>query len=137
MAELATAAVFTWLGMVIAISFLETPLKFRAPGITVPLGLGIGRLVFRALNMAETVLAVLVVIALATGSPAGRVWIAAAVAGACLLVQMAVVSAPLNRRAAAVIAGDPVPPSRIHLAYIALEVIKVIALITTGTLLLS
>jgi len=44
------AAPFVWLGMVVAISFVETPLKFRAPGITVPLGLGIGRLVFRALN---------------------------------------------------------------------------------------
>jgi hypothetical protein len=38
-----------WLGMVLAISFVETPLKFRAPGITMLLGLGIGRLVFRAL----------------------------------------------------------------------------------------
>ena len=27
-----TAAVFVWLGMVLAISFLEAPLKFRAPG---------------------------------------------------------------------------------------------------------
>lgn len=44
------ATAFIWLGMVLAISFLETPLKFRAPGITLPLGLGIGRLVFRALN---------------------------------------------------------------------------------------
>jgi len=28
----------------VAISFLEAPLKFRAPGVTVPFGLGIGRL---------------------------------------------------------------------------------------------
>ena len=48
---LGVAAIFVWLGMVFAISFLEAPLKFRAPGITIPLGLGIGRLVFRALNI--------------------------------------------------------------------------------------
>src|SRR5664279_3321230 len=48
-----TAVAFVWLGMVLAISFLEAPLKFRAPGITLPLGLGIGRLVFRALNGCE------------------------------------------------------------------------------------
>ena len=30
----ATAATFVWLGMVLAISFLEAPLKFRAPGVT-------------------------------------------------------------------------------------------------------
>ena len=41
------AVTFLWLGMVLAISFLEAPLKFRAPGVTVPIGLGIGRLVFR------------------------------------------------------------------------------------------
>ena len=29
-----TAAGFCWLGMVLAISFLEAPLKFRAPGVT-------------------------------------------------------------------------------------------------------
>jgi hypothetical protein len=45
---LALAVPFLWLGMVLAISFLEAPLKFRAPGITLALGLGIGRLVFRA-----------------------------------------------------------------------------------------
>lgn len=39
------------LGAIVAISFLEAPLKFLAPGITIPLGLGIGRLVFTALNV--------------------------------------------------------------------------------------
>jgi hypothetical protein len=38
----AAAAPFVWLGMVLAISFLEAPLKFRAPGVTLPPGLGIG-----------------------------------------------------------------------------------------------
>ncbi|WP_052740784.1 hypothetical protein [Mycobacterium sp. UM_Kg1] len=33
-ASVATAATFLWLGMVIAISFLEAPLRFRAPGVT-------------------------------------------------------------------------------------------------------
>ena len=42
-----------WTGMIAGISFLETPLKFRAPGVTLPLGLGIGQLVFRALNKTE------------------------------------------------------------------------------------
>ena len=53
-----------WLGMVLAISFLEAPLKFRAPGVTLQLGLGIGRLVFRGLNFCETVLAAVIMVAL-------------------------------------------------------------------------
>lgn len=31
-AATASAVTFVWLGMVLAISFLEAPLKFRAPG---------------------------------------------------------------------------------------------------------
>jgi hypothetical protein len=42
----AIAVAFVRLGAVLAT--LEAPPRFRAPGITLPLGLGIGRLVFRA-----------------------------------------------------------------------------------------
>lgn len=52
-AAVAVAAVFVWLGMVLAISFLEAPLKFRAPGVTLAVGVGIRRVVFRALNTCE------------------------------------------------------------------------------------
>ncbi|MFV0266780.1 MAG: hypothetical protein ACK5HT_06560, partial [Draconibacterium sp.] len=58
----AIAAVFIWIGFVGAISFMEAWLKFRAPGITVALGLGIGRLVFQVLNKIEMVLAVVVIV---------------------------------------------------------------------------
>jgi hypothetical protein len=36
-AAVATAVTIGWLGMVLAISFLEAPLKSRAPGVPVPL----------------------------------------------------------------------------------------------------
>lgn len=48
-----------WLGLIIGISLIEAPLKFQAPGITIPLGLGIGRLVFTAMNWVEIVIAVI------------------------------------------------------------------------------
>ena len=64
----ATAAVFTWLGMVVAISFLEAPLKFRAPGVTVRIALGIGRLVFRGLNTAEAILATVLLVSAAAAA---------------------------------------------------------------------
>ncbi|MFK7979587.1 MAG: hypothetical protein AB8G86_06375 [Saprospiraceae bacterium] len=44
-----------WSGMVLGISFIEAPLKFQAPNITLTLGLGIGQLVFGALNKVELV----------------------------------------------------------------------------------
>lgn len=67
------ALTFLWLGMVLAISFLEAPLKFRAPGIDLRLGLGIGRLVFRVLNAVETVLAAVLMVAAAVGKVAALV----------------------------------------------------------------
>jgi len=39
-----------WLGILIGISFIEAPLKFRAPGITMKLGVGIGKIVFNFSN---------------------------------------------------------------------------------------
>lgn len=94
----AVAVAFVWLGMVPAISFLEAPLKFRAPDVTVPIGLGIGRLVFRALNLGEAVLAVAVVAAVATGDPPGRGVAPVAAAAVLLLAQLLVVRPRLNRR---------------------------------------
>ncbi len=134
---LAVALLFTWLGMVLGISFLEAPLKFRAPGVTLQLGLGIGRLVFRALNSVEVVLAVTVAVALVAGSPARATVAAYVVTAAALVVQLLVVRPRLGRRSDAVLAGADAPRSRAHLGYVALELVKVVALVVTGVTLLA
>ena len=134
---LATAAAFVWLGMVLAISFLEAPLKFRAPGITVPLGLGIGRLVFRALNAVEAVLAVVLLIGVVVGRRGTTGIAGACIAVAVLLVQVVAVRPSLSRRSDRVLAGEDVPHSRGHLAYVGLEGVKVAALVATGVVLLA
>ncbi len=58
----AVVAVYLWIGFITAISFMEAWLKFRAPGVTLPIGLGIGQLVFNALNKVEWVFAIAVFI---------------------------------------------------------------------------
>ncbi|MEU0026794.1 hypothetical protein [Streptomyces sp. NPDC006335] len=137
MDEAAGAVTFVWLGMVLAISFLEAPLKFRAPGVTIQVGLGIGRLVFRALNLVESVLAATVVVLVAVGDAPARV-IAWTVAVAVLLIgQLAVVRPRLNRRSDRVLAGEDLPRSRGHLVYIAFEIAKVLVLVGLGVTLLA
>jgi hypothetical protein len=126
------AAVFIWLGMVLAISFLEAPLKFRAPGVTLAVGLGIGRLVSRALNACEFVLAVVVAVSLFTHDTHVGLDVAIATSIIALLIQNVFVRPQLTRRTAAVLAGETGPRSRAHFVYIALEVVKVIALIVAG-----
>ncbi|MFX0577913.1 hypothetical protein [Nocardia nepalensis] len=118
-----------WLGMVLAISFLEAPLKFRAPGITLPLGLGIGRLVFRALNIVEVALATLLSIASLIVAPGGAVWAWLGVAVAILAVQILVVRPPLTRRSDRVLAGEQSHRSHAHFWYVGLELAKVVTLI--------
>ena len=131
------ALTFVWLGMVLAISFLEAPLKFRAPGVTLQIGLGIGRLVFRALNSSEVLLAVGILLALALDRAPAGVIVVSAVAFASLVAQLFGVRPRLARRSDAVLAGQDAPRSRAHYAYVALEVVKVIALAAGGILLLS
>lgn len=124
--------VFTWLGMVLAISFLEAPLKFRAPGVTIPLGLGIGRVVFRALNRAELVLLALVLVGVAL-DPRPLLIVGTSALTALLAVQLAAVRPALNRRSDRVLAGEELPRSHGHLVYVVLELVKVGLLIAVGT----
>lgn len=133
----AVAVTFVWLGMVLAISFLEAPLKFRAPGVTLPLGLGIGRLVFRALNAVEIVFAVVIVAALTTGPMPAQAAVALGAAVAALGAQMLAVRPALSRRSDRVLAGLDAPRSRAHHVYIGLEVVKTIALVVAGISLLA
>ena len=137
---LAVAAIFVWLGMVFAISFLEAPLKFRAPGITIPLGLGIGRLVFRALNICEVVLAAVALVAVVLGRAPGGATVALVVAVAALGAQVLAVRPALTRRSDAVLADPAVAESgrsNAHVVYVGFEAVKVVALLVSGVLLLA
>ncbi len=133
----ATAATFVWLGMVLAISFIETPLKFRAPGVTLQIGLGIGRLVFRVLNICELALSAVVVASFAIQPPSTAVGAALGLAVVALLAQVLVVRPSLARHSDATLAGTEGPRSRAHLFYVGLEVVKVIALLIAGVSLLA
>ncbi|MEU1476679.1 hypothetical protein ACFYZ8_15145 [Streptomyces sp. NPDC001668] len=136
-AATAGALTFVWLGMVLAISFLEAPLKFRAPDVSVRIGLGIGRLVFRALNTVECVLAAGVLVAVAVGDPPVRVVVWTVALLTLLVGQLAVIRPRLNRRSDRVLAGEDLPRSRGHLFYVAFEAAKVVALLGLGVTLLA
>jgi hypothetical protein len=121
--------------MVLAIS-LEAPLKFRAPGITPALGLGIGRLVFRALNAAEIVLAAATAITLALAPRPLAATVLMIALAATLAVQVVVLRPRLEARAQLIIGGGTPPRSRAHLAYIVLECGKLLMLGAFGIILM-
>jgi hypothetical protein len=128
---LAIALPFVWLGLVIGISAIETPLKFKAPGITLALGLGIGRLVFRALNRVELVIAA-VLTAVVAHRAHGWPLVLLGVTDALLLVQVFWLRPRLDRRAVRIIEGEDAPPSSLHIVYIALELLKLLLLPVIG-----
>ena len=131
-AAVVAAAAFVWFGMVLAISFLEAPLKFRAPGVTRQVGVGIGRIVFTALNITETVLLLVIVSVPVWGRPGAPVALIVAVT-LLLVVQLSTVRPALSRRANRLLAGEERPATRAHLVYVCMEVVKVVLLVALGS----
>ena len=125
---------FVWIGFVCAISFMEAWLKFRAPGINLPLGLGIGRLVFNALNKVEIVLAVAILINLLFSKQPYTEWpnLLFLLALGIVAVQTFYLLPALDQRAETIIRGIEVAPSRLHFYYVGAEFIKVISLVIFG-----
>lgn len=137
--DIALVAVpFVWLGMVLAISFVEAPLKFQAPGITLPLGLGIGRLVFPVLNVLELLSAAALTALLLRprrrALPGRSFWMLLGGLWAALLTQALLLRPVLDARAVVLIDGGTVPDAPWHLIYIALELLKVAGLVVLGGL---
>lgn len=118
---------FIWVGFVCAISFMESWLKFQAPGITLPLGLGIGRLVFNALNKAEWFFAVLISINLVVSKHSFKQvsTILFAIPIVLLLLQTFWLLPALDARAELAISGATTTPSTLHWWFVGMEVIKV------------
>lgn len=131
---IALICTFLWIGFVCAISFMEAWLKFRAPGITVPLGLGIGRLVFNALNKVELVFAIVVLINVFWQTSDILKWqnLAFAVPIALLPIQTFWLLPALDTRAELHIQGQFVPPSNLHFYYVGMELVKVVGLSLFG-----
>lgn len=131
-ALLLLAVLFFWAGMVVSISFLETPLKFTAPRITLPLGLSIGRVVFAALNRAELLLNVAALLCGFYLRLPARLWAGLGVLTSILLLQTFWLLPALDERTLEILSGLTPPTSSLHVFYIVLDVVKLLVLVVTG-----
>lgn len=119
-----------WLGLLIGISLIETPLKFMAPGMTLALGLGIGQLVFAAMNIVEVVFfIVLAASCIKRGMDRAYLWVVAGL-GAVLLAKIALIRPFLAKRTEAVLAGAEAGGSSWHYFYIAADGLLLVLLVT-------
>ena len=126
--------VLIWSGCIIAISCMESWLKFRAPGVTLPVGLGIGKLVFNALNKMEWVFALIIAVAwfLNKQQVDSSFLILFGLAVCILIMQTFWLLPTLDARANEVISGKTLPASSLHWYFIGGEVIKLGSLVILG-----
>lgn len=127
-------SVLLWPGCIIAISFMESWLKFRAAGVNLPIGLSIGKLVFNALNKMEWFFATILLASYffnkqQIDTPSLvlfglAVWL--------LILQTLWLLPALDSRANMVISGKTLAASSLHWYFIGAEVIKVGSLILLG-----
>lgn len=130
------AIVFFWAGFVSSISFMEAWLKFQAPGITLPLGLSIGKNVFTALNHVEWALLFGGIVSFSSAKLFRYrllVLFFSLVAG-ILFIQTFFLLPELVERANRIIEGQTVEKSMVHLVFGIVEVLKVFSLVLLGFL---
>lgn len=128
------AILLFWAGFVSSISFMEAWLKFRASGVTLPVGLSIGKTIFGALNKIEWVflLASALLVFISGNLKRGTILNILIILLVILLIQTFFLLPGLTERANTIIDGGTVGKSMLHIYFGVLEILKVFLLISTG-----
>lgn len=123
---------FLWAGITVGISMIATPVRFTALTITRPVALDVGRVVFAALNKAELVALVLLLVVVRVAGLARRWWALCAALALIVLAQGAWLIPELAARTDIIIAGGEPPASYAHAIYSSLELVKIGLLLFCG-----
>ena len=111
---------------------LATPIRFTAPLITRPVALDIGRVVFSALNKAELIALVILLIVVRVSGRARELWMQCSALVLILLAQSVWLLPQLSERSQQIIAGVEPAPSMLHASYSTLELLKLLMLLSLG-----
>jgi hypothetical protein len=139
MSKVIAAILFLWAGLLLGVSFVATPAKFLAPSLPMAQALDVGRWTFHVLTLIEWGLVVVVAVVLAIAwrsvtSRVGRVAGLLAAIAAVLAAESFVLRPQLDARVLRIMAGESVPPSRVHNIYIALEAVRLTLILAAGIL---
>jgi hypothetical protein len=129
---LTIAIPLVWLGMIAAISFVETPLKFTAPNVTLEIGVGIGQIVFSVLNKIEWVLFLLWLVSILFSRLTHVSFLVLFIILTALSIQTFLLLPQLNARIEMLQEGMALPRSPLHSYYIIAEIIKMLMLATAA-----
>ena len=121
-----------WAGVLIGVSFLAAPAKFAAPSLSLPVAMDVGRQEFGTLNLVEAGFAVVTLALAFVVRPSRLVWVGLGLAVAIIAVQGLWLLPVLDARAELIIQQQTPPPAPWHALYIAIEIIKLAALLLAG-----
>ncbi len=127
---IALIAVVLWTGFLLAISFMESWLKFRTPGLSKAMGLKIGQRIFKALNLIEWFFTCIILISLVLSPHATNEQYIPFIVTVLLLLWQSIWLLPaLNQQVDAIVRGEHrTTSSKTHLMYILAEICKLICL---------
>jgi hypothetical protein len=123
-----------WLGLLMGVSFIATPVKFAALTLELPVALDVVRVTFALFSKIEWAMAALLLVNVLVARPSRTIAGATLIAGLIVLFQALYLLPALDERIAAVIAGSPQPSSAHHAIYVWLEAAKVLLLATIAVL---
>jgi hypothetical protein len=118
--------------MVLGISFLETPVKFTVPSVTLPLGLNVGRHLFGVFNRVEICWALLACGLMIYARAEHAAWLPMAAVAVVVMLQTTWLLPLLDASVTLILAGQTPPPAPHHVVYIVFEVLKLVCLVAAG-----
>ncbi|MDH3550030.1 MAG: hypothetical protein OEQ16_11855 [Gammaproteobacteria bacterium] len=118
--------------MTVGISMIATPVRFTAVSISRPVALDVGRVVFAALNKAELLALVLLLIIVRVSGRSRELWAWCGILILIVLAQGAWLIPELAARTDIIMAGGELPPSAAHAIYSSLELVKIGLLLFLG-----
>lgn len=123
---------FVWFGLSAGISLLETPVKFTAPTVTREVALDVGRVVFEALNKAEFIALIVLMILVRISGRANRLILACSALALIQITQAVWLLPVLAERTQQIIEGIEPAWSPAHAAFSVLQLIKLAILLYVG-----
>ncbi|MDH7446706.1 hypothetical protein [Aquimarina sp. 2201CG14-23] len=124
---------FIWIGFLLAISFMEAPLKFQAPSVTTAIGVEIGKIVFKALNALEIIFSMYFVLQIGYVYKLDKkLFVLIFFLFIIVMIQSIYLLPTLDRYADIVINGGSSPSKIAHIVYVIFEVVKLFLLFFVG-----
>lgn len=146
-ATVLVVASLVWIGALLGVSFLATPVKFLAPSLSLPVALDVGRQTFLWFGRVETVFAlVCLTAAVVAGRPRSSAparpfpltAVLALVLLAGVVLQRLWLLPQLDARVDFILQGAVPPASRLHDVYVVVEVVKLgVLCVLAGTAIAS